>query len=109
MRKIIRVEQKTSTPDAAGEAQFSWSLVCQRHAAVDRANGRELFSANQRSARVPSVFVTRFPRDLTVLPQMRLTCDGILYDILSAYDPDGYRDILRIVCEQLVNEPVDGT
>jgi SPP1 family predicted phage head-tail adaptor len=105
MRKTIRIEQKTTTQDSFGEQQFAWNIVCIRRASIGRADGRELFSANERSARVPTIFITRFPRDVAVLPQMRLICDGVLYDILSAVDPDGYKAEMRIACLELTNEP----
>lgn len=106
MRKQIVLELKTSQPDAAGERVFSWLPVAKRRAEKLQTPGRELWSAAQRSARVPTIFRIRHPRsDFDVLPQMRLTCDGVLYDVISAVDPDGRQVDMHITCDELVNEP----
>lgn len=106
MRKQVRIEQRTAAPDAAGEPQTSWVLVALRRAEKLQAPGREVWSAAQRSAHVPTIFKLRHPRgDFEVLPQMRLTCDGKLYDIVSAHDPDGRLVDLLVTCDELVNEP----
>jgi SPP1 family predicted phage head-tail adaptor len=106
MRTLIRIEKKTEQQDAAGEPRFAWSLVGSPRAEKLQAPGREVWSAAERSGRVPTIFKIRHPRsDYTVKPQMRLTCDGVLYDIVSTYDPDGRKIDLLITCEELVNEP----
>lgn len=105
-RKQIKLELRTSQPDAAGEPVFSFTFVAKRRAEKLQTPGRELWSAAQRSARVPTIFKIRHPRDdFDVLPQMRLTCDGVLYDVISAVDPDGRRIDMLVTCDELVNEP----
>jgi SPP1 family predicted phage head-tail adaptor len=107
MRKLVRIEKKTQLQDSTGEPKFSWELVGSPRAEKLQAPGRELWSAAERSGRVPTVFRIHHPRaDYAVKPQMRLTCDGVLYDIVSAYDPDGMKVDLLITCDELVNEPV---
>lgn len=109
MRKVIRIEQRTTTRDSAGEPLTQWSLVCERRAQIIRTPGRETWAVAQRSARVPTTFLIRFPRDLTIRPQMRLTCDNVLYDIVSTFDPDGLKAELEITCLELTNEPILGS
>lgn len=109
MRKRIRIEQRTSTRDSYGEQVQSWSLVCERWAAIVKTPGIEVWASEQRLGRVPTTYVMRYPRDITILPQMRLTCDGALYDIKSAIDPDGMKAELHITCMQLVNDPIEGS
>ena len=106
MRHQVRIEKRTQAPDAAGELQTGWVLVAQRRAEKLSTPGREVWTAAQRAARVPTIFKLRHPRtDFEVLPQMRLTCDGKLYDIISAHDPDGRQVDLLVTCDELVNEP----
>jgi SPP1 family predicted phage head-tail adaptor len=108
MRKQIRIEERTTTQDAAGEQVFVWNLVGSPRAEKIQTPGREVWSAAERNARVPTVFRIRHPRtDYTVKPQMRVTCDGVLFDILSAHDPDGMKVDLVLTCNELVNEPAD--
>lgn len=111
MRKVVRVEKQTQTKDAAGEPLTQWSLVFERRAQIIRTPGRELWMSQERSGRIPTTFIIRFPRDdnMTVLPQMRLTCDGRLYDIVSAIDPDGLKAELEITCVEYVNNPIEGS
>jgi SPP1 family predicted phage head-tail adaptor len=105
-RKIVVIEQRTSIPDGSGEPQMTWQFFMQRRASIVKTVGREIWTANERSGRVPTTFSIRFPRQLTVLPQMRLTCDGVLYDILSASDPDGMKAELVLTCLEYVGEPL---
>jgi SPP1 family predicted phage head-tail adaptor len=107
MRKVIRVEERSTLPDSAGEQLVNWTLVLEQRAAITRAPGREAWSASERSGRVPTEFRTRWRADVKVVPRMRLICDGSLYNIISAIDPDGMRAELVITCEELVEEPVN--
>jgi SPP1 family predicted phage head-tail adaptor len=108
MRLQVRIEKRTTAPDPAGERVTSWVLVALRRAEKLQTPGRELWVAAQRAGRVPTIFKLRHPRsDFEVKPQMRLTCDGKLYDIISAHDPDGRQADLLVTCEELVNEPAE--
>lgn len=108
MRKVIRIEQQTSTRDSSGEPLPNWDLIGQRRAEkLDFKHGSEVWSGRERSGRVPTQFRIRFPHDFVVLPKMRLTCDGDLYDIISAVDLDGRKKELHIMCEKQVEEPIE--
>lgn len=101
MRTMVRLEQRSSVQDAAGEPELSWQFFADRHAEILRTPGNEVFSEG-RNARVPTVFKLRYLDG--VKPQMRLLCRGKVYDILSAVDPDGRRAELRVTTEELVEE-----
>jgi SPP1 family predicted phage head-tail adaptor len=107
LRLQVRIEERTAQQATSGEPVFAWNLVGTPRAEKLQTPGREVWSAAQRSGRVPTIFKIRHPRtDYTVKPQMRLTCDGVLFDIISASDPDGRKVDLLITCEEQVNEPV---
>lgn len=105
MRHVVRIEQRLTNQDAAGEPSPSWSLVTQRRAEMLPTPGTEVWSGNERNGRVPTVFKLRWPREVTVLAQMRLTTKGRVYNILSAVNDGGRGVDLLLSCEELVGEP----
>ncbi len=104
MRHVVRIERRSSTPDASGEPVLSWVLFAQRRAALDRTPGREVWASSERQGRVPTVFRLRYLAD--VVPSMRLihVRDGTekVFNVVSAIDPDGLRVALVITAEELV-------
>lgn len=109
MRNVVRIESRTPVQDGSGEQSFTWNLVLSRMAERLPLPGREIWSAAERSARIPTMFKMRWPKTAEVLPQMRLICRGKVYDIISAINVDG-RDVdLLVSCDELVNEPVTGS
>lgn len=105
LRHTVRFEQRTTQLDAVGEQQESWLFIGERRASMKRAPGSEVWAADQRSARVPTVFRLRFIVEFEVLPAMRLTCAGKTYDIVSAIDPDGMRAELIITAIEHTEGP----
>lgn len=105
MRDVVRIEQRSSSQDNAGEQVAIWSLVCERRAEKLPYPGSEVWSSKERVARIPTLFKMRWPKEVTVLPQMRLICKGRLYNIISAVDVDGRAVDLLLSCEELVSEP----
>ncbi len=104
MRYQVTLTRRTTQLDAAGEPEEVWLLVGQRRAAMRSAPGSEVWSADQRSARVPTVFRLRFVEEFEVLPEMRLTCGDRVFDIISAIDPDGMRAELIVTTMEHVEE-----
>jgi head-tail adaptor len=106
MRHVVRIEKRAPVQDGAGEQSTTWTLVAERRAEKVATPGREFWSGQERGARVPTVFRMRNPRTFEVLPQMRLTFQGKVFDIISAVDADGRGIDLSLSCDELVNEPV---
>jgi len=103
MRHQVRIEQRSTAQDSAGDQVLTWSLVAERRASIDRTPGSEVWASAQRNARVPTVFRLRY---LTgVMPAMRLICSGKVFDIVSAIDPDGRGAELVVTALELVEEP----
>ncbi len=100
MRHQVRIEQRSTTQDAAGEPVNTWTLFAERRAELVRAPGREIWASAQRNGRVPVVFRLRYLAG--VLPQMRLVFDGRTHNILSAVDQAGREEELVIAAEELV-------
>lgn len=101
MRHEVRIERRTTTQQASGQPEDTWLLVAERRAERIATTGTERDAAQQEIARVPTVFKIRYLEG--VLPSMRLTSGGKLYDIKSAV-PDPLNVELVITCEELVGE-----
>lgn len=105
MREQIRIESRSASQDSNGEPLSTWSLVAVRRAEKIQTTGRESWSSKERHARIPTLFRMRFPFDFEVLPQMRVTHAGKVYDVVSAVNEDGLKIFLVLTCEELVGEP----
>lgn len=103
LRHQVRIEKQSTSRDAAGQPLEQWTLFALRRAAIQRTPGSEIFAAQERNGRVPTVFRLRWVDG--VLPAMRLLFGGKVYDIQSATDPDGLKDELVISALELVEEP----
>lgn len=105
MREVIKIQERSRVQDDAGEESWTWTTLGERQAEKLAYPGREVWSAKERSARVPTVFRCRYPREFEVQPKMRIVNRGKTYDITSAIDEDGRQADLLITCEELVGEP----
>ncbi len=102
MREVVRIDQRSTTQDAAGEPLDTWTEFATRRAAIERTPGRELWASSERQGRVPTVFRLRWLEG--VLPAMRIVNNSKVLNIVSAIDPDGMRAELVITAEELVEE-----
>lgn len=100
MRHVIRIEQRSTTQDAAGEPLNTWTLYAERRAALDRLPGREVWASAQRSGRIPVVFRIHYTDG--VLPSMRVVFNSRVFDILSVVDVDGHNESMALVTEEHV-------
>lgn len=103
MRHRVVIERRTTAQADTGEPLDQWELFATRRAERLATPGNELWAAQQQAGRVPTVFKLRYLAG--VLPSMRLSCDGKLYDIVSAV-PDAQNSELLITTQELVGEPV---
>jgi head-tail adaptor len=104
-RHRIRIEQRSTSKDTSGEQLTTWSLVGTRYAEQLETPGRELWSGREKSARVPTIFELRYPKDFDVMPNMRVVFDGKVFEIVSVTNPDGVKVKMLLNTEQLVGEP----
>lgn len=105
MRDRIRIERRSTVQDVNGEESPTWVLVAERSAEKLAFPGREIWSSNERVARVPTVFKMRFPKSFTVEPNMRITHKRKFYNVISAIDELGSEVDLLVSCDELVGEP----
>ena len=102
MRHVIDIQQQSTQLDSFGQQILVWTSFIVCRAAIARVPGREVFDAAHRAGRVPVVFRIRWRAGL--FPKMRVAFDGRLHNITSISDPDGLKEQLLIVTEELVGE-----
>lgn len=109
MRHKLEIERRVSTKDAAGQPLGEWQLLHRCRAALKRTAGAEVVAADQRNARVPTVFRIRFAP--LVLAKMRLRLVSAnpvgIFDIVSAIDPEGRQEVTEITAIEHVEEAVE--
>lgn len=105
MRDVIRIEQRSTAQDGSGEESPIWSLVATRLAEKLMTPGREIWSAKERHARIPTVFRIRSPDSFSVGPQMRIVHKSKVYNISSVIEDNGHNGYSLLTCEELVGEP----
>lgn len=104
MRHQVRIETRSTTQDAAGEQQNTWTLFAERRAAVERSPGSEIWASAQRRGRVPTLFRLRHLTGVT--PAMRLVFESKIYDIISVVDQGARKEELLITAEEHVESAV---
>lgn len=94
--RTITIQTLTTAPDAYGEMLPTWTTFATVNAKVRPIRGEEYFAAQQVNARVDSIFLIRWLAG--VLPTMRISYDGQLWDIRSLNEI-GRREGLEIYAE----------
>ena len=105
MRCTILFQRRTTLQVGTGEPRTEWLDVGARYAEKLATPGEVIWSGRERSARVPTVFKIRYPREVDITPDLRVIYDGRLYDISSVVDPTGRKEDLLVSCSELVGEP----
>lgn len=97
----IRIEQRSTAQDAAGEPAAAWTEVATRWASIERTPGSEVWASAQRNGRVPTVFRLRYLAG--VVPSMRVVLgETRVYDIRSVVRPSGRAPDMLLVTDELV-------
>lgn len=102
MRAQIVIQKRVSGQGTSGEPSVGWDAFATRRAEVLRTPGHEVFSSQQRTGRIPTMWKVRYLDG--VQPSMRIVYRTRVYNILSAIDPTGRREELVITAEELVEE-----
>jgi SPP1 family predicted phage head-tail adaptor len=103
MRHRVLIEERTDEQDSSGQQLDVWTTFARRWAERLETPGSESSAPQQQFARVPTVWRLRFIAG--VLPSMRLTSGGKLYDIISAIDREGMGAETHITTLERVGEP----
>lgn len=100
LRHRITIEQVTETRAADGTPSESWSAFATVWAEKVAVEGNERFVAEREHAEVTDAWTIRHLAGVT--PKMRISYDSRVFDIESAFDPDGRKRELTILTREEV-------
>lgn len=98
LRHRMRLEAVSRTPDGAGGADETWTLVAELWAALKPLSGQEGLEADRIAGHVTHEVVVRYRQG--VVPAMRLVHGARAFDIRAVIDIEERRRFLRCLVEE---------
>ncbi|KKN14048.1 hypothetical protein LCGC14_1000130 [marine sediment metagenome] len=95
----ITIQADTGTKNSVGQKIESWGTLATVWGRVRSLTGSERFAAQQLVVELSYEITIRFRTDINETHRIVLT-DGQTLDIQSAFDPDGRRRELKILCKE---------
>jgi SPP1 family predicted phage head-tail adaptor len=98
LRHLVTIQQLPADPDTndAGQPVINWTDVATVPASVSPLSGRELFAAQQVNVEATTEIRIRYLEGVDT--RMRITFEGLHYNILQILDPDFRHIELRMTC-----------
>jgi SPP1 family predicted phage head-tail adaptor len=97
LRTRLLLEAPARTSDGAGGAAIAWTTVAELWAAVRPLTGDEELALDRVAGTLRHEIVIRYREGVSL--QMRFRDGARLYDIRSAFDPDGRRHWLKCIAD----------
>lgn len=101
LRHRVTIERRTQTRDEWGGVIDSWATVAIVPAEVYPLSGREFVAAQATQAGVTTKITIRYQAGIE--PAMRVTHDGMTYNIKAVLPDPTLRRHLTLMCETGVN------
>lgn len=98
LRHRMRLEAVSRTPDGAGGADETWTIVAELWAALKPLSGQEGLEADRIAGHVTHEVVVRYRQG--VVPAMRLVHGARAFDIRAVIDIEERRRFLRCLVEE---------
>jgi SPP1 family predicted phage head-tail adaptor len=98
LRTRLTLESPSRADDGGGGAIVTWETVAEVWAAVRPVGGGEGFALDRVAGRLSHAILIRHRDDVTL--EMRFREEQRVYDIRSAFDPDGRRHWLKCLAEE---------
>ena len=98
MTRRVTIQQSSPTKDASGAPDKTWSTFASVWAKCEDLQGREIWQAQQVTAKIPVRYRIWYLAGLS--PAMRLVDGSQVFDIKSVSDPDGLRREMTLLCEE---------
>lgn len=97
------IQQVTETRDSAGGVVLTWAnvtglvgLTCRRATASTARTSEIKLESLTYTVNVQTIMISGYQP--TITPKMRVTCDGLVFDILSV-EHDGEQAMTRLACQ----------
>lgn len=95
-RRVV-VEQQSTTQDDLGQPVLSWTTLATLWADIRHSSGVESIKADALTSTVRASIRVRYTR--TITSGMRVTEDGITYNIVAVLPDMGGKEYTDLVCE----------
>ena len=101
LRHRVVIQEVDPTADSLGQPVPAWTEVATVWGSVEPLQGREFFAAQQVNADTTVRIRLRYRSGIT--PDMRISWDGRIYNILSIIDNREIHADLQLMCSEGVN------
>lgn len=98
LRHLVEIQNYTLTQDSAGDEIKDYAAFATLHAEIRTLRGRELYAAQQDYAEAEVRISCRYVAGVT--EKMRVSHNGIYYDILNVDDVDLRHIDLVLLCKK---------
>ena len=100
--KLISIEQRTLTQDAAGQEYETWVSIATVYANVKPLIGKDYLAAKQTVDELSHDITIRYRRGIK--PKMRVNYLGRIIEIVAVIDPNESREWLYLKCKEVISE-----
>ncbi len=98
-RTLVSIQQRNEDSiDSLGDPVVTWSEFKKEWGYVTTQSGREFLNAKEQHSSLTHIVTTRFIDSVT--PDMRVSTNGSVFNILAAFDPLSTRRELKIYCNE---------
>lgn len=92
--KLVKIERRAHTQDAAGQVRDTWQLVAEVWASIRPLAGSDYYSASGARAEVTHEIILRYGPSL--LPKDRISYQGRHFEVLSPMNMSERNRYLRV-------------
>lgn len=105
LRRTVTVQRQTSSKDAVGQLQDSWTTLVTRRASLEPLNGREYFAASGENSEVSTRIRMRYDSTVATIKQHDRIIDAsvspqVVYDIESIINPRERNREVILMCRR---------
>lgn len=108
LRHYVTLQSGSKTRTAQGGFTTTWAQVRQFHAFISPKNGNEAFFGEQVRAQATHIITTRKQTE-RITPDMRITFNSRVFNILEALEVDEQRHEVRIAAIEVLGIAADAT
>jgi len=101
LKDRIVIQQRSTSKDGFGEQLHTWTTFNTVWARVEPLSGKEFFAAQEFRAEVTTKITIRYLSG--VLPKMRVSFDGSIYDIHAVMNIIEENKKMVLMCSEIVN------
>lgn len=98
LNRVVTIQQRSMAVDTFGQQSEAWTTVLTARASVEPLSGSELVAAGAQIGETMVNVTVRYRPSITAA--MRLTYQGVVYNILSVVDDLARHRKLTMLCTQ---------